>query len=192
MKLKTGDKVRLIGDPASHRDKRAWYGEVVTINNVYNGSSYPYTIKEHPGFCWRDTELELVETKIVITTDNVKVVTAKMYVDGKVVKTAEAKCAPEDTFDFTVGAKLACDRLTKKEAPKPTYYNGKVVCINAARATGNSFIVGKVYNIVDGKFIDENGNKRPMTIDVVASVGDLKNKKYFKDWAYQFIPFVEG
>jgi hypothetical protein len=51
--------------------------------------------------------------KIVITTDG-KITTAKMYENGKVVKTAEAKCCPEDTFDFNVGAKLAVDRLIGK------------------------------------------------------------------------------
>lgn len=36
--------------------------------------------------------------------------------DGeKVVKKAEAKCSPEDTFDFNIGANLAFDRLFEKD-----------------------------------------------------------------------------
>lgn len=51
------------------------------------------------------------EQKIVITTDG-KYTTAKLYDGKKVVKTAKASCAPEDTFDFNYGASLALDRLT--------------------------------------------------------------------------------
>lgn len=52
--------------------------------------------------------------KIVVTTDG-KTVTAKAF-DGKaVVKSAEAKCSPQDTFDFEKGAALALDRLLGRE-----------------------------------------------------------------------------
>ena len=52
--------------------------------------------------------------KIVITADG-KTTTAKRYEGNKVVKTAEAKCHPDDKFDFAIGAKLACDRLLEEK-----------------------------------------------------------------------------
>ena len=41
-------------------------------------------------------------------------VNALMYKDGKVVKSAVAKCHPDDKFNFEVGAKLAMERLMGK------------------------------------------------------------------------------
>lgn len=65
------------------------------------------------GFCryGKESELELInDNKIVITT-NGKEVLARLYGGNKVIKTATAKCSPEDTFNFETGAKLAYDRL---------------------------------------------------------------------------------
>ena len=69
--------------------------------------------KDRP--CWwcPDRILEPVSDneKIVITTDGTTT-TANKY-DGKtVIKTATAKCSPDDKFDFITGAKIAFDRLT--------------------------------------------------------------------------------
>lgn len=55
------------------------------------------------------------DTKIIITTDGITT-TARLYEGGKnLIKTAEAKCSPADTFDFETGAKLAFERLITKE-----------------------------------------------------------------------------
>lgn len=52
---------------------------------------------------------------IIITHDN-KTTTAREYnANGELVNTATAKCAPEDTFDFEIGAKLAIERLLPKK-----------------------------------------------------------------------------
>lgn len=116
MNFKVGDKVKLVGDPQSVRAKSALYGQIATIRKIDPNAMYPYALEEPHDFnIWRDTELELVEQpKIVITTDGEKYVTAKLY-DGDTVKVAQAMCAPEDTFDFMVGAKLACERLSPKK-----------------------------------------------------------------------------
>lgn len=57
-----------------------------------------------------------VEKKIVITTDGIKTVTAKLYEGKKVIKTAEAKCSPKNKFDFGYGVMLAVERLTGHES----------------------------------------------------------------------------
>ena len=51
---------------------------------------------------------------IHISSDG-KTTTAKFYVNGQVVREAEAKCHPEDRFNFHTGAELAFDRLFEKK-----------------------------------------------------------------------------
>lgn len=209
--------------------------------------------------------------KIVITHDGKTTTATKYCGDGSKV-TATAKCAPEDEFNFEVGAKLALERLTEKVAPAdewvvvkrkprvgdyirlktdgmyrwnkpgdilrvdeigvgtgtlvkvygknhvrptddrdflwsysheeyeivekatkdetPKYYNGKVVCVSNKGAFDSGFTVGKIYEVVDGKFIDNNHESRPLTEDRITDLGDLNNE-YFKHWGFQFIPLVE-
>lgn len=130
--------------------------------------------------------------KVVITTDGVKVVTATKYEDGKAVKTATAKCAPEDTFDFMVGAKLAMERLN--EPPKPKYYNGKVVCIRTAYPW---WTVGKVYEVKNGVIVADDCTAYPpkwvepyRDVDEVRHAGQGESNRY--NSKNEFIPFVEG
>lgn len=48
--------------------------------------------------------------KIIIIRDGQKV-TARKYVNEQLVDSAVARCAPEDTFDFDIGARIAVNRL---------------------------------------------------------------------------------
>lgn len=66
-----------------------------------------------------NTSVRLVapQNKIVITQTG-STTTARLY-DGKtIVKSAEAKCSPTDTYDFAIGARLAFDRLMPASEPK--------------------------------------------------------------------------
>lgn len=74
------------------------------------------------------------------------------------------------------------------EPEKPKYYNGKVVCISSTNT--ESFTVGKVYEIKDGKFTDNEGRIRPITSDRITCIEDLNNE-YFSHWDFKFIPLVE-
>ena len=57
--------------------------------------------------------------EIHITTDG-KTTYAVLKQDGKVLSRSEAKCHPDDKFDFETGAKIAFDRLEiKKEVDEP-------------------------------------------------------------------------
>lgn len=184
-----------VGDRVIASDNIGMYkNETGTIVNVCTTGKCPYRINFDKGYNlygWVHSLIP-VDQKIVITTDGSKTTTATLYENGKKVKTATAKCAPEDTFDFAVGAKLAVERLTaKEEPPKPEYYNGKVVCVNN-RINDGEFIVGKVYEIKNGKFLDEMSKVRPCTDDAVRSLSDLSDKTgYFGTWFYKFIPLVE-
>jgi len=137
-------------------DNRFTVGRIYTADkNGYitdnHGNKYPVRgndFKEWYIKCgWINYDFEEIKdyntNKIVITSDGLTT-TAKLY-DGKtVVKSAEAKCHPDDPFDFTIGANLAYERLMCK--PEPECYNGKVVCIKA----GSYHTAGKVYEVKNG------------------------------------------
>lgn len=131
MKYKIGDKVRVRDDlrleEVYKMDNGTDYDSVVFEMLKLKGKeatiltytdSNKYLISEDGG-CWSWTDemfsgLAVSRPKIVITTDG-KTTTAKMYKGKKLLKAAESSCSPEDTFDFAVGAKLALERVTKKE-----------------------------------------------------------------------------
>lgn len=135
MKFKVGDKVRVRewadmekefgldndGDIKCRfcftKSMREYCGNVYTIISLFNG----YTLDGGKGIGnWNFTD-DMIEpvcdSKIVITTDG-KETLARLYEDGKVVKKATARCSPNDEFDFSVGAKLAFERLTKTTPAK--------------------------------------------------------------------------
>lgn len=88
---------------------------------------------------------------IHISSDG-KTTTAKFYVNGKVVREAEAKCHPEDRFNFHTGAEVAFDRLWEKkpkelklndEKPKLDMFN---LHVGDKVRVRKDLVVGKQYN----------------------------------------------
>lgn len=168
MKYKVGDKVRVKKD-LDGVNLKGKIGKVIAMGDLYDyGIEFDEPIegghncnnKGKWGCCrWGyEGELEPVsDNKIVITTDG-KTTLARLYDGKKVVKTAKAKCAPEDEFDFLASAKLAFERLTQNKVKKPTYYNGKVVCVEAE---GKAYTVGKIYEFKDGRVRIDNGCTLP-------------------------------
>lgn len=118
-KFKVGDRVRIRENSVliSHYDyvpEMATYcGSVATIasclyDDRYNLMEFRWT--------WYEEMLMPESSKILITTDGTSTL-ARPYDGKKVVKTAEAKCAQGDTFNFDVGAGIAFDRLMGREKP---------------------------------------------------------------------------
>ena len=68
---------------------------------------------------------------------------------------------------------------------RPTYYNGKVVCISLNGFNGAHYTVGKIYEFKDGRMLADNGHELPSS----------KRIESFKDWCKftnsQFIEVVE-
>lgn len=142
MKYKVGDKVRIVSKWNAHSCQNRggrmdkWLGKVMTIREI-DGCDYRMVEDQTEngmarGWYWNEyciAGLAPEHTQeIVITTDG-KETLARLYEDGKVVKTASAKCSPEDTFDFETGAKIAFERLVSKtektETKKPKFEVGK-------------------------------------------------------------------
>lgn len=121
MKFKVGDTVRFFSNSRLRRfNVNGSIGKVV-VNKGEPTILISVTNKYGKKYFWAyRKELQLInQNKIVITTDG-ETVTAKKYEGKEVIKSATAKCHPDDEFDFDTGAKIAFDRLI--EEPKE---NGK-------------------------------------------------------------------
>ncbi len=110
-KFKVGDMVigNEYADGSYGITKSGWKGQVVNVNA--NGTFDAKGVNSTHTFMHLLPEcFDLVERKVVITyVENMTI--AKCYENGKCVKTSVAKCSPEDTFDFAIGAKIAFNRL---------------------------------------------------------------------------------
>ena len=116
-------------------------------------------------------EIERIENmnhkgKILIMVDenDPNKVIAKNLITGE---TAEAQRNPKDDWDFETGAKLAFERLIEKLK----HWTGKVVCIDYS-GCGN-LTVGKVYDVVNGRLIDDYNNPNYPYISGIDSIKDL-------------------
>ena len=172
MKYKVGDKVRIVSkwgkgccqNSDGKMDK--WLGKNMTIRAIYYGSAYK--MKEDAaewrgdGWTWNENCIAglACENKIVITTDGAETL-ARLYDGKKVIKTATAKCSPDDKFSFETGAKIAFERLFDgEEKEEPKYFNGKVVCVDEYIG----FTIGKIYEFVDGQCLDDQKTLRPTCV----------------------------
>lgn len=119
-KFKIGDKVKILDGSKIENYTGQWnmfmstrVGEVHTIESVdpdWTNGRVSYEFNDIL-FVWDERGLELVnEQKIVITTDG-RITKARLYDNEKLVRQAVARCAPDDKFDFNVGAGLAFERL---------------------------------------------------------------------------------
>lgn len=149
-KFKVGDKV--IGNhPTKYTfTRKGWKGIVTKIHEsgMFTAKGYGNENHNHP-FNGLDPEYFDLNTesdqKIVITHDG-KTTTATMYCDDGTKKVATARCAPEDTFDFNIGAKLAMDRLME-------------------------YVKNSKYTVVQVRFARSNRSYHYKTKDTAAKVG---------------------
>lgn len=187
MKYKVGDKVRIVSkwgkdccqNKKGEMDK--WLGKVMTVKSAGETS---YRMVEDAednvgyGWCWTENCIAglACENKIVITSNGAETL-ARLYDGNKVIKTATAKCSPDDNFSFETGAKIAFERLIDYAEKEPKYFNGKVVCVNKYAG----FTVGKIYKFVNGQCFDDKKTLRPTGFKC----------KYLSFFGSTFIPLVE-
>lgn len=191
-KFKIGDKVKIHSgrgrtNIAYVSSMDAYCGDTAIISNVIicSNSNVFYKLKGKP-FNWHESLLEAVknENKIVITTDGT-ITRAALYDGHNLIREAKAICSKDDTFDFETGAKTAFERLTAKPAePKPKKelkpLNTKIFVIDGY----DEFKSGHIYDIKDGKIIDNEGWRYPFEgsfynmNDVHKYFNGSKNVKY--------------
>ena len=126
-KFKIGDRVRLrVGCYAEGWHlKEGTTGAIVGIrhggnsytvrfDNWHNGHDGDVGIRDHSCLFVSNTDLEPVKEpfkfNIVIYRKDNKVI-AQLHRGKNVYASAEAKCSPEDTFDFFIGSQIALQRL---------------------------------------------------------------------------------
>lgn len=153
MKFKVGDRVRVVRESPSH------YAKV----------GMKWMLRE-------DLELISDNHKIVITSDG-KTTLARLYEGKKVVKSAEAKCSPDDEFDFTKGAKIAFERLT--EAEEYDYHKAFITlqdyCIHCDECKVKEFA----------------RNKGMLSCSDLISFADIEHKRYSPEYLDNLIAELE-
>lgn len=109
-------------------------------------------------YWFKENEITKVANhKVIITTDGVNVI-ARLKEDGNELKKTIAKCNPQDTFDFETGAKLAFERLFKKEVKevKRQAKVGERIKIINAMYTSSKYKDGDIFQV--DKAIRERDN----------------------------------
>ena len=102
-------------------------------------------IKGEYGYCWNCKEnwLQLVSANSSIHIYSDGTTTTAILKDGKeTIRTAQAKCSPDDTYDFNVGTKLAFDRLMEnevKEVKRKANVGEWVKVVNPTSDTANEY-----------------------------------------------------
>lgn len=145
-KFKLGDRVKHLCDVEGYKFRNCNTGTVIVLDGSMIGVEFDKPIGGHEcsgggsrlrdgkyGHCWwvGESHLEKLNEKsdecIVIYRKDREVIA----LDKTSGKKAVAKCSPEDTFDFKVGAKLAFERLmtTTKIVKQDKYQVGDKVKI---------------------------------------------------------------
>ena len=182
-KYKVGDKVRIV----SKRPQRCWspymdthLGKTMTIiKSGINGEGVYYCMEEDRDdflghWCWYEymiaglAEPEREPCTVELRFDGM-ITTATLKRGGRDVKTAEARCNPEDTYSRAEGARVAVERLFEKKRKedkpkesKPKMGDRFVVTVNGGRFD-HGFDIGDIVALIniqqDGCFrlVDKSG-----------------------------------
>jgi hypothetical protein len=148
-KYKVGDRV-IVEESNVDEIFGSHCGKHGKIVSIWEGKSHPYNVAiDNDATLWckvkcLESDNEAVE-KIVITHDG-KTTTATLYREDGSKETATARCAPEDTFDFNVGAKIAMERLTEKLTPKWKFETGDKAKI-VKNTSCHGFAIGTIVEL---------------------------------------------
>lgn len=142
-KYKVGDKVRIVSErprePDFALDMRRFLGEEITISMVKEWDGVPHYYSEDakpndlvaktlfgmlgvPGYYFRENWIAGLAEPEKPADDGLSVVirfhgnmiVAELCKNGKVVKVENARCNPKDKFSMAEGARIAVERLFRK------------------------------------------------------------------------------
>lgn len=163
MKFKVGDKVRIRKDLVdNHRYNditlHSWMRkELKDVNMITWTKGDLCKVEANPYIygmsMFQPVEEEVPEKLVIYRNDNKTI--AKYYKDNKTFE-AEAKCSPEDEYDFKTGAELAMNRVMDKAKEEDEY--SWVRCVGYCQKREFYFTVGKKYKIFNnGNITTDNG-----------------------------------
>lgn len=145
-KFSVGDKVKVLDGSNIKNYTGGWYeymskyvGKVYTIDAVYEHlrGRVAYGV-ENSLLMFDERGLKFAENKVVIVyVENMTI--AKHYENGKCIKTAIARCSPEDTFSEETGAKIALERLFTKSFDWESFKKGEI-CVLCNEDNYNDFL----------------------------------------------------
>lgn len=197
-KFKVADKARVVSK-GRHPINNFHVGDVLEVVR-YNGTAREILLctRLADGAAYWIHESELAPTdpriepvpanqRIVVTADG-KTTTARLFTGRTLVKSAEAKCSPSDTFDFETGAALALDRLLgrekKAEPEAPRFDKGMLLCGRFGRMSDGKWfvIVGESFIYEDGgfdklAFADSDGELKYCRIDCIVDAVSFNNAR---------------
>lgn len=132
-------------------------GKIVEIKEI-SGFDYIkiYDNVNHRNWVLNFNQFEPVKTECIVIyrKDN-----QMIALDKSTGEKAIAKCSPQDTFDYKLGAKLAFSRLMGEEEDKASG-NFKVLCVeNAYLGSDLVFKKGELYEYVNGSCLREDNHK---------------------------------
>ena len=165
-KYKVGDKVRIVSkSPQRHWNPEMgkWLGKTMTITGSgrnRDGETYYRMFEdrtfEHIWWYWYEdmisglAEPEREPCTVELRFDGM-ITTATLKRGGRDVKTAEARCNPEDTYSRAEGARVAVERLfekkRKEDKPKESKpkMGGKFVVVGDLN--GHEFPIGDIVTL---------------------------------------------
>ena len=168
-KYKVGDRVRIV----SESPQRNWYplmdkhlGKTMTIiKSGINAEGVYYCMEEDRDdflghWCWYEymiaglAEPEQKPYTVELRFDGA-ITTATLKRGGRDVKTAEARCNPQDTYSRAEGARVAVERLFEKKRKedkpkesKPKIGDKFVVTVKGGKFD-HGFDIGDIVTLVD-------------------------------------------
>lgn len=160
-KYRIGDRVKIIDSiPDNHTipsSARKWLGKTMTILGVtsFKGDCF-YIMKEDFGeHTWGASSIASFaedDRKIIASYDG-KVIKVGEVINGKLIKSTEVACKTGEDANPEAELKAAIEEFFKR---KVEMYSSKLVCVCARSA---SFTKGKIYEVINGVLIDDNGDK---------------------------------
>ena len=147
MKFKVGDIVRgTINNKYDITNEDMTKGKVVAVGSYEEDDDIIVKVLEHKTipewightFPVNSNFLNFMTTPKLSSLQTEIKALARLYENNEVIRTAEAKCSPEDTFDFETGAKLAFERLIERLIEKKKEFVPHLI----GKATGKFY--GKI------------------------------------------------
>lgn len=118
----TSESINVDGGFPRSMKEECDFEKIYTINSIINNSVY---FKNEDSFTARYhitvgmlKPAKSKKTTIVLSSDNTKFVNAAIFQEGKRLKSAYARCHPDDEFNLYVGADIALRRLLGVEEGK--------------------------------------------------------------------------
>lgn len=179
MDFKVGDRVRIkIGavdmSPLHNNMMRPLEGKFGTIEEILSNGDCRVScgVNYDHMWWWKPCALEPITPTVCIPKPTWRIIiegdentSRAKYITGKeVVKEVSAKRYHKDKHDPGMAARALMAKMLpeaeKKEEPTK-YFTGRMVCVWKSKFVGYPVTIGKIYDVKDGVFAFDDGDKYP-------------------------------